>query len=75
MLEGEGEDAGVGGDDAFGVEEGFCPRTGVEEGWARGVGFGGGMEVTFREGGFGCCVEGAKMVGWHHGFGGFGIWS
>lgn len=47
MLEGKGEDAGVGGDDAFGVEKSFCPGAGVEEGWARGVAFGGRVQVAF----------------------------
>ena len=66
VLEGEGEDDGVGGDGPLGVEDGFGPGAGVEEG---GAGFGGGgFRGGFGEGELGGVGEGAEVVGGHHAF-------
>ena len=73
VVELEGENARVGGDCLFGVQDGFCPRFGLEEDFAGDGGGGGFGDCVGCEGGEGVGGQGADVVGWHHGFGGVGV--
>ena len=74
VLELEGEDPRVPRDDAFAVEDGFGPGTGLEEGGSRGGGLF-ALHFAFAEDGFGGFVEGADVVVWHHCFGRFRVYT
>src|SRR4051794_4819236 len=72
VVEPEGEDLGVRGDDILAIEDGLAPCLGLQEDRTGIIAF--YRVVTVAESSEGGFVQGADVIVGHHGFGIFTIW-